>query len=82
MDKAKFFMERFTKGDVSDFFFREKLVDTFIKKIEIQNDKTTIWYTVQDGYFIEYPICFLNGLAGAEGVEPSAYGFGDRRSTS
>ena len=72
VDKAKFFMERFTKGDVKDFFFREKLVDTFIKKIEVLNDKITVWYTVQDGYFVEYPrVCFSSDLAGAEGLEPS-----------
>ena len=82
VDKVKFFLERFTKGDVKDFFFREKLVDTFIKKIELHNDKITIWYTVQDGYFVAYPrVCFSHGLAGAEGIEPSTYGFGDRRST-
>ena len=78
----KIFMKRFANGDITDFFFREQLVETFIQKIEAHNDKITIWYTVQDGYFVEYPVCFSNGLAGAEGFEPSARGFGDHCSTN
>ena len=50
-------------------------------KIVLYNDKIAILYNVQDGYF-EYPSCFWNRLAGVEGIVPSAYGFGDRRSTS
>jgi hypothetical protein len=67
VDKVKFFLERFTQGNIAEFHFREKLVDTFIQKIKVYNDKITIWYTVQDGYFVEYPICFSHNLAGAEG---------------
>ena len=82
VDKVKFFMEQFINGDVNNFYFREKLVETFINKIELYNDKITIWYNVQDGYFMDYPICFSSNLAGAEGLEPSARGFGDRCSTN
>jgi hypothetical protein len=59
------------KRDITDFYFREKLVETFINKIEIYNNKITIWYNVKDGYFMDYSICFSSGLAGAEGLEPS-----------
>ena len=70
-DKVKYFMERFTKGNIKEHYFREKLVETFIQKITIDNDKITIWYTVQDGYFVDYPrVCFSLGLAGVSGLEP------------
>ncbi len=86
VEQVKLFLNRFTKGDIKDFFFREKLVETFIQKIVADNDKITIWYTVQDGYFAEYPVkhpvCISPDLAGAVGIEPTTYGFGDRRSTS
>ena len=72
IDKVKFFMEQFTKGNVKDFFFREKLIDTFVNRIVVCNDKITIWYNVQDGY-LDYPICFSNGLAGAEGYTKSLF---------
>ena len=77
IDKAKFFMERLTKGDVKDFFFREKLIDTFINRIVVCNDKIAILYNVQDGY-LEHPIYLWLGLAGATGIEPVTYGFGVR----
>ena len=83
VDKVKFFMERFTKGDITEFYFREKLIETFIQKIKVYNDKITIWYNVQDGYSVDYStVCFSSDLAGAEGLEPSARGFGDRCSTN
>ncbi len=75
-------MNDFINGDVKDFYFREKLIETFVNKIEIYNDKITISYNVQDGYSMDYSICFSSDLAGAEGLEPSARGFGDRCSTN
>ena len=83
VEKVRFFMEKFTRGDVHDFYFREKLVETFVNKIEVYNDKITVSYNVQDGDFVDYStICFSSNLAGAEGLEPSARGFGDRCSTN
>ena len=83
VEKVKFFMERFIKGDINDFYFREKLIETFVNKIEVYNDKITVSYNVQDGYFIDYStICFSSNLAGAQRLELWTRGFGDRCSTN
>lgn len=81
VDKVKFFMERFVKGDVNDFFFRERLIDTFINKITIYNDKIAILFNIQDSYSAN-KICIYYSLAGVQGLEPWARGFGDRCSTN
>lgn len=62
VDKVKFFMERFVKGDVNDFFFRERLIDTFINKITIYNDKIAILFNIQDSYSAN-KICIYYSLA-------------------
>ena len=82
VETVRKFMNDFISGDVKDFYFREKLIETFVNKIEIYNDKITISYNVQDGYSMDYSICFSSDLAGAEGLEPSPRGFGDRCSTN
>ena len=77
VEMVKTFMNRFVHGDIDDFYFREKLIETFVNKIEVFNDEITVSYNVQDGYFVDYStICFSSDLAGAEGLEPSARGFG------
>lgn len=77
VEMVKTFMNRFVHGDIDNFYFREKLIETFVNKVEVYNDKITISYNVQDGYFSDYStICFSSNLAGAEGIEPSARGFG------
>ena len=78
VEKVKLFLEQFAKGDIKDFYFREKLIEIFVKEIKVYNDKITVSYNVQDGYFFDYStICFSSDLAGAEGLEPSARGFGE-----
>ena len=59
VEKVRFSMEKFTRGDVHDFYFREKLVETFINKIEVYNDKITVSYNVQDGDFVDYSTLFF-----------------------
>ena len=81
--KVKLFLEQFVNGDIKEFYFREKLIEVFVKEIKVYNDKITVSYNVQDGDFFDYStICFSSDLAGAEGLEPSARGFGDRCSTN
>lgn len=43
-------MERFVNGDIHDAYFREKLLNTFVNKIELHNDKIAIAYNIGDGY--------------------------------
>ena len=43
-------MERFADGDIKDPYFQEKLINTFVNKIELYNDKIAITYNIGDGY--------------------------------
>lgn len=47
--QVRFFMERFINGDINDLKYRRALVDTFVRKIVLFDDKLTILYNVQDG---------------------------------
>ena len=68
---------------LDDFYFREKLIETFVNKIEVFNDKITVSYNVQDGYSVDYStICFSSNLAGAQRLELWTRGFGDHCSTN
>ena len=59
VDKVTFFMERFINGDIHDAYFHEKLLNTFVNKIELYNDKIAIAYNIGDGYLHDKynPIC-------------------------
>ena len=47
--QVKFFFDRFKKGDISDPKYRKSLVDTFVRKVILYDDKMTILYNIQDG---------------------------------
>lgn len=55
-DQVRYFFERFIKGDASDISYRRALVDTFICKIWLYDDKITILYNAQDGQHTEIPL--------------------------
>jgi len=48
-EQIRFFFERFTNGDASDINYRRALVDTFISRIYLFDDRMTIFYNSQDG---------------------------------
>ena len=73
IQEVKFFMQQFKKGDVNDLKYRKALVDIFVNRIYLYDDKMTILYNTQDGqiecHFEEG--CSSNGqLVEARGVEP------------
>lgn len=47
--QVKFFFDRFKKGDINDPKYRKSLVDTFVRKVILYDDKMTILYNIQDG---------------------------------
>ena len=49
VQQVKFFMERFKNGNINDMKYRKALVDTFIRKIVLYDDRMTILYNIQDG---------------------------------
>lgn len=50
INEIRFFMEQFKKGDVNDMKYRQALVDTFINKIYLYNDKMTILFNAPDSH--------------------------------
>ena len=47
LDETIFYFESFAKGDVNDPKFRERLVDAFVNKVILWNDKMIIVYNVK-----------------------------------
>lgn len=71
--QVKFFLERFKNGNVNDLKYRKALIDTFVRKVVLYDDKMTILYNSQDGQE-SLPLmqeCLPKGmLVEARGVEP------------
>ena len=43
-------MEQFRRGDINEIKYRQALVDTFIDRIYLYDDKMTILYNAQDSH--------------------------------
>ena len=69
----RFFLNQFRKGDVNDLKYRQALVDTFVNKIYLYDDKMTVLYNTQDSHS-DVTIDDLSSsrvaLVEARGVEP------------
>jgi len=50
VNEVRFFLNQFRKGDVNDIKYRQALVDTFVNKIYLYNDKMTVLYNTQDSH--------------------------------
>jgi len=50
VNEVRFFMERFKKGNINDPKYRQALIDTFVNKIYLCDDKMTILYNAQDSH--------------------------------
>ena len=73
VNEVRFFLNQFRKGDVNDIKYRKALVDTFVNKIYLYNDKMTVLYNTQDSHS-DVTIDDLSSsrvaLVEAGGVEP------------
>jgi len=49
-EQVKFFMEQFKSGDINDMKYRQALIDTFVDRIYLYDDKMTILYNAQDSH--------------------------------
>ena len=78
-EQIRFFFERFIKGDVNDINYRRALVDIFISRIYLYDNKITIFYNAHEGQ-INVPIDELKINSGspmghlveAAGIEPAS----------
>ena len=50
VNEVRFFLIQFRKGDVNDLKYRQALVDTFVNKIYLYDDKMTVLYNTQDSH--------------------------------
>lgn len=76
ISEVRFFIEQFRKGDINDIKYRQALIDTFVNKIYLYDDKMTILYNVQDSHSdltIDEISSSTVGLVEARGVEPTTY---------
>ena len=55
IDQVKFFFQKFLNGDASDIKFRQALIDTFINKVHLFQDKLCIFCNAKDSK-IEIPL--------------------------
>ena len=73
VNEVRFFLNQFRKGDVNDLKYRQALVDTFVNKIYLYDDKMTVLYNTQDSHS-DVTIDDLSSsrvaLVEARGVEP------------
>ena len=74
-EQIKYFLDRFTKGDINDNEYRQALVDTFINRIYLFDDHMTIYYNASETQQINVPLGEPKGslkgtLVELGGVEP------------
>ena len=50
LQEVKFFLNQFKQGDINDEKYRQALIDTFVNKIYLYDEKMTILYNTQDGH--------------------------------
>lgn len=50
VDEVRFFLNQFRKGSINDAKYRQALVDTFINRIYLYDDKMTVLYNTQDSH--------------------------------
>ena len=70
VQEVRFFLNQFRKGNVNDEKYRQALVDTFVRKIYLYDDKMTILYNTQDGH----SDVSLDNLSSSKGVLVEARG--------
>ena len=73
VDEVRFFLNQFRKGSINDAKYRQALVDTFINRIYLYDDKMTVLYNTQDSH-LEVTIDDISlsrvGLVEPRGIEP------------
>ena len=75
VQQVKFFMSKFKKGNAGDLKSRQAMIDTFVNKIYLYDDKMTILYNAQDSHSdvtLDDIVSSEVGLVDAGGLEPSA----------
>ena len=70
LQEVRFFLNQFRKGNINDEKYRQALIDTFVHKIYLYDDKMTILFNTQDGH----SDVSLDDLGSSKGVMVEARG--------
>ena len=73
VNEIRFFLNQFRKGDINDAKYRQALVDTFVNKIYLYDDKMTVLYNTQDSHSemtLDNASLSRVGLVEPRGIEP------------
>ena len=73
VNEVRFFLNQFRKGDVNDLKYRQALVDTFVNRIYLYDDKMTVLYNTQDSHSemtLDNASLSRVGLVEPRGIEP------------
>ena len=54
VDQVKSWLRTFSKGDLLDEDFRQKIIDTFINSVYLYDDKVVIFYNIRGGKQVSY----------------------------
>ena len=83
VNEIRFFLNQFRKGDINDAKYRQALVDTFVNKIYLYDDKMTVLYNTQDSHTemtLDNTSLSRVALVESGGVEPPSEGNLERTS--
>ncbi len=50
LQEVRFFLNQFKRGDINNEKYRQALVDTFVNRIYLYDEKMTILFNIQDGH--------------------------------
>lgn len=73
VNEIRFFLNQLRKGDINDTKYRQALVDTFINKIYLYDDRMTVLYNTQDSHSemtLDNTSLSRVGLVEPRGIEP------------
>ena len=77
VNEVRFFLNQFRKGNINDAKYRQALIDTFVNKIYLYDDKMTVLYNTQDSH-LEVTIDDISSsrveLVEPRGIEPLSEG--------
>lgn len=83
VNEVRFFLNQFRKGDVNDAKYRQALIDTFVNRIYLYDDKMTVLYNTQDSHSdVTIDDLSLSRVMLQRTVKIDIFGFGVKGSTA
>lgn len=71
IERVKQFLEHFRNGDINDLIYKKSLINVFVNKVIVYENKLTIMYNLQDS---QSNILYNTTMVSQEGFEPPTPG--------